>query len=239
MLKIGTCGWSSFPANRVIGRDWKEKFKSKLQAYARYFDTVEINSTFYKLPRESTARRWLDEAREVNPRFEFTVKANQEITHRDRFSSEKSLEAWEKTVGIANILGASGILLQTPASFRPTDENVENLAGFLERARKLWNRTIAWEPRGKWLENPELIREISRKFSLIHCVDPFRNEPVTKGRIYWRIHGLGKPSMYNYRFSDEELQWLAGKARKKDGWLFFNNIWMGEDALRFLRFIDQ
>ena len=39
--------------------------------------------------------------------------------------------------------------------------------------------------------------------------------------------------MYWHRYTEEELEWLCGLARKSSGFLFFNNVWMGEDALRF------
>ncbi len=236
MIKVGTCGWSGFPASNLFGKEWKGKFKSKLQAYASVFKVVEVNSTFYKVPREATARRWLEEAREVNSEFEFTLKANQTITHRDRFKTEESTKSWEETVNIARALDAKIILLQTPASFKPSRENTENLESFLREATKSWKGKIAWEPRGNWLkeDNRRLLKSICKRFKLIHCVDPFRNESVTPGEIYWRLHGLGKPRMYNYKFSDEELKWLTKKSKGKKGYIFFNNIWMGEDALRYL-----
>ena len=237
MLKIGTCGWSSFPAKTIFGDNWKERFESKLQAYASRFGVVEVNSTFYKLPRDSTAEKWADQARETNGSFEFTVKASQEITHKDRFRTEDSIAAWKGVVRIANILGASAILVQTPASFKPNRENVQNISRFFDKARIYWKGKIAWEPRGDWLNEPDEINKICSDFSITHCVDPFRNDAITKGMIYWRIHGLGKPSMYNYRFSDKELEWLAKKAEKRSGYIFFNNIWMGEDAIRFSKLI--
>ncbi len=232
MLKVGTCGWSSFPAKEIYGENWKSEFKTKLQAYAERFDVVEVNSTFYRLPRLSTASRWLEEARDVNKKFEFTVKANQEITHKDRFKTSKSIEAWKETVKVAEKLGASVILLQTPASFKPSIDNIRNIKNFLDACREYWPRDIAWEPRGEWLRNLELVEGIVNEFSIIHCVDPFRSLSVSH-RVYWRLHGLGHPSMYNYRFSDEELKELARKSRNRHGYIFFNNIWMGTDALRF------
>ncbi len=234
MLKVGTCGWSSFPAKDVFGGDWKKKFNSKLQAYASKFDVVEINSTFYKLPMTRTAIRWREEANEVDKNFEFTVKAPRQITHEDRFSTKKSREYWEKTVEISEILETKVILIQTPASFKPSKESTERISKFLEFATSHWKGMIAWEPRGEWLNKKQEVERVVSEFGLIHCVDPFRTKSVSEGRIYWRLHGMGKPSMYKYKFSDEELEWLADKVSGKSGYIFFNNIWMGQDALRFL-----
>ncbi len=236
MIKLGTCGWSGFPANK-IWKNWKERFSSKLEAYASLLNTVEINSTFYKLPRQSTARRWLEEARKSNKGFEFTVKANREITHIDRFKTDKSIKSWKSTVEIAGILEAKIILLQTPASFKPTVKNLSTIQNFLSKLE--WSGKTAWEPRGEWLRKPELIKRLCDEFDIIHCVDPFRAKSVTQ-EVYWRLHGLGKPSMYKYKFSGEDLKWLANKlSGRKGGHVFFNNIWMGEDVLRFKRIFKQ
>jgi len=83
-VHIGCCGWS-YLEEREFAAQIKRKYSTKLQAYAQLFDAVEINSTFYRLPRVSTAQKWRDEAGAVNSKFEFTVKAYQGITHIHRF----------------------------------------------------------------------------------------------------------------------------------------------------------
>ncbi|HDJ29446.1 MAG TPA: DUF72 domain-containing protein, partial [Candidatus Acetothermia bacterium] len=124
-IHIGCCGWNYLrPEDVGEDRNWKQRYPHKLALYAAYFDLVEVNSTFYRLPQVKTAARWFELARAVNSRFEFTVKANQEITHRDRFASERSLAAYERTAAIADALDAKVILFQTPRSFHPTEENI-------------------------------------------------------------------------------------------------------------------
>ncbi len=233
MLRVGTCGWSSLPARNIFGSDWKTKFDSKLQAYATISPAVEVNSTFYRIPRVSTAEKWREQTVEVNRGFKFTLKANQLMTHKDRFRTSRSRKMWNETIEIAETLKADVVLIQTPTSFRPTAENVSVLESFLDYATTKWRGEIAWEPRGEWLLSEELDRVLG-DFNIIHCVDPFRNEPRTDGQVYWRAHGLGEKSMYNHRFNDNELHWLADKARGHHGYLFFNNIWMSENAISFL-----
>ncbi len=235
MLKVGTCGWSSFPAKQVLG-DWRKKYKSKLQAYATVFPAVEINSTFYKLPLKKTASRWREEADEANPEFEFTVKASRIITHEDRFRTDKSISFFNKTAEIARLVRARLLLLQTPASFKPSSENAGTLERFLRKIE--WEGRIVWEPRGAWLsEGLSEVKRICAEHDLIHCVDPFRARSVTSGEVYYRLHGLGKKNMYYYKFSDDELKNLAKKTEERAGHVFFNNVWMGEDALRFLKLV--
>ncbi len=91
---VGCCGWG-YLREKEFSKFLKQKYTSKLQAYAQLFRSVEVNSTFYRIPKLATAEKWRKEADEVNPKFEFTAKASQIITHIDRFGSSKSLDAFE------------------------------------------------------------------------------------------------------------------------------------------------
>ena len=229
-MKVGCCGWSYLDAKAYFGDRWKERFESKLAAYASLFELVEINSTFYRIPKEKTAERWRNE---VPKEFEFTVKCSQIVSHKDRFRTNVSLEAFNQTKRIAEILNARIILIQCPPSWHINDENERLFRRFMESID--WNGKIAWEYRGK--ENKERVKELCKEFSLIHCVDPLRERSLSKGIGYYRLHGFGKPSMYNYRFSDEELERIRRNVRKKS-YVLFNNIYCYEDALRFMRMIQ-
>ncbi len=228
-IHIGCCGWSYLNerdfADEIIG-----EYSSKLQAYARLFDAVEVNSTFYMLPRRTTAEKWRREADEINPAFEFTVKAFKGITHLHRFQKRQSLESFELIRDVCSALRARYVLFQSPGSFKPTGENIEKMRLFFEKIDRA-GLTAVWEPRGAWYDDPSTIEEICTENSLVHCVDPFRNEPLVfgeTGTVYFRLHGFGKPSMYRYDFSDEELRQLRNRIDLfppgvKDIFVFFNN----------------
>jgi len=131
---LGMCGFT-------IGR----------ASYFKQFDVVEVQQTFYDPPALATLARWRDEA---PPGFQFAMKAWQVITHFGSsptyrrlvspFSeSEREeaagfrltttvLRAWEKTLECARALRATAILFQCPASFRPTDENIDAMRAFFE-----------------------------------------------------------------------------------------------------------
>lgn len=99
-IRIGTCGYSWYDP----GEGWRDEFESKLQAYAAdpAFDLVELNTTFYSLPQQSTAERWREEADgavgadetngadetdradRADAEFEFAVKGWQAMTHEWR-----------------------------------------------------------------------------------------------------------------------------------------------------------
>ncbi|WP_298439981.1 DUF72 domain-containing protein [Geobacter sp.] len=234
-LRIGCCG---FPVAR--------------ERYVSEFDVVEIQQTFYHPPRVETARKW---RASVPSGFEFTVKAWQLITHppesptyrrlkrkippaeRERYGlfrpTGEVFAAWDETLRIAGALAARLVLFQSPPRFTPTAEHLAHMRRFfssIDRAGLL----LAWEPRGDW--PAETVRGLCRDLGLIHCVDPFRNDPLAGTPLYLRLHGRDG---YRYRYTDEEL---AALLRRLAGWgrpayVMFNNVYMHDDALRFVRMV--
>ncbi len=156
--------------------------------YARVFQVVEVQQTFYQVPRITTLARWRE--RLPNP-FEFTLKAWQLITHEalsptyrrlsERFTASQMRrcgafqpiaevrEAWEHTAAAARALGAGVILFQCPASFVPTAEHLENLRHFFGGVDR-GDFKLIWEPRGRW--QASVVRQLCRELDLIHAVDP-------------------------------------------------------------------
>ncbi len=228
-IHTGCCGWSYLNAGEFRD-EITRKYSSTLQAYAELFDSVEINSTFYRLPRISTAEKWRKEADEINPDFEFTVKAFKGITHLHRFGKKQSLDSFGVIGDVCSALRATRVLFQSPASFKPSDGNIESMRLFFETIDR-GGLTAVWEPRGSWYENPGMIERVCMENGLVHCVDPFRNEQLVTGAtgtVYFRLHGFGTPTMYRYNFSDEELRRLREKIDSlpgptKDVYVFFNN----------------
>jgi uncharacterized protein YecE (DUF72 family) len=229
-IKVGTCG-----------------FAMRRPEYYRTFPVVEVQQTFYKLPRVTTGERWRAGA---PPGFEFTMKAWQLITHepssptyrrlgkpipaemKDRYGSfrltEEVLVAWTQTRAFADALGATIIVFQCPPRFTPTPEHMANLRRFFSSIdRTGWQ--AAWEPRGSW--PADAIRGLCRELDLTHVVDPLNEDPIYGTMRYYRLHGL---TGYRYVHTDQDLQRLKVAC---DGELptycLFNNIFMAEDAVRF------
>ncbi|MEW6188544.1 MAG: DUF72 domain-containing protein [Actinomycetota bacterium] len=230
MIKIGCCG-----------------FPVKKQRYFEHFDVIEIQRTFYNLPKIETVLKWRDEAPNG---FEFTMKAWQLITHSPKSPTYKKaglqvseecrekygffrptgevFEAWRRTREIGRTFGARIIIFQSPASFKPTTENIENLKDFFKTIDR-HDFLMVWEPRGKWDDQDIIV--LCRELNLIHCVDPFEGEPLHGEINYFRLHG--GPG-YRHKYSKEELLWLKEKCSgHKVTYCMFNNIAMFDDALRF------
>lgn len=238
-VRIGCCGWSALRAKDVAEHDWQKLYRHKLQLYAVHFPVVEVNSTFYRLPRLSTAENWRSLADEINPAFEFTIKVHQAVTHKARFRGQEAVSAFVESAKVATRLRARVLLIQCPASFSPTEENEAAFRDFLERIEH-HDFILVWEPRGKWEEADDRVAAICSEFSLVHCTDPFKRLPVTRGPIaYLRLHGAPPGErMYRYTYTDHDLRLLFGRLANLDAevmYVLFNNDTMGPDALRFRR----
>ncbi len=215
------------------------------------FPVVEVQQTFYRLPRVQTVERW----RAAAPvGFEFSMKAWQLITHpptsptyrrlgreipaaaRLRYGSfaptDEVLEAWRQTRAIARALSVTFVLFQCPASFAPAAEHVRNLRRFFRRAEREGLRLV-WEPRGDWPAG--LIERLCRELDLIHCVDPFAAQSVQGTPRYYRLHGRAG---FRYRYTDEDLHVLREWCQERT-YVLFNNVTMWDDALRFQRALGR
>jgi len=224
MIKVGCCG-----------------FPTSMNKYFESFSMVELNKTFYQYPRTETVEGWREKAPE---RFEFTVKAHQDISHKAKLKVEGlSLQAFERMKQICKILNAKILLIQTPSSLRP-----DKLAD-AEKFFKAVNREgliLVWETRGPAWETEEAYKKLGQlleNLGVTHVTDPFKVMPVYTGEIaYFRIHGLGK-QMYYYQYSDVELRRLkeliARYEGKKDVYVLFNNLSMFEDSKRFMEYLSN
>ena len=237
-IMIGTCGFG----------------RSKRPEYVTLLPVVEIQHTFYDPPQIKTLEKW---RAEVPDDFEFTLKAWQMITHETSSPTYKRLKrplteketeeagffkptdtvrkAFELTLECAEALGARTILFQCPARFQPLPENILNLKQFFSTIDR-GDLNFAWEPRGKSWED-SVIREICDELDLWHCVDPFARPTVTPEKCYYRLHGIPR---WRYTYEDDELMELVSLLpNDRLSYVFFNNITMKEDAVRFLMFVRE
>ncbi|MEX0568746.1 MAG: DUF72 domain-containing protein [Candidatus Njordarchaeota archaeon] len=242
-------------------------FKKKY--YTGPIKCVEIQQTFYNIPRQATVEKWRTEAPDD---FIFNVKAFQGLTHAytsptwRRYSkklSDKQKELvgdlklneltkqWIDTyVEFARILNARVLLIQTPKKFAPTNENFHRAQKFFdylnykidEYSIEVW---IGWEPRGEWLQDKSKLEKILRDIPrLIHVVDPLFHEPVLIKRIgYFRLHG--RPYLnYKYRYMESDLREILAKLNNwkdmlDEVFIMFNNIYMEKDALLFKKMVER
>lgn len=237
-IKVGLCGFTMAMGN-----------------YPLHFPVVEVQQTFYDPPSDTTMKRWIEAA----PRgFEFTIKAWQLITHEAKSPTYRRLrrpldemqrascgafrdspivrEAFARTLACARVIGATAILFQCPASFRPDQANVERMRMFfthIANPQRPRGVRYLWEPRGReWTLHVSLARDLSRELDLVHVVDPFVNEPLISrgGAAYFRLHGI---TGARHVYTDGELRRLAAMTTP-GAYVMFNNIPRVRDAKRFI-----
>ncbi len=220
MLRIGTSGW--------VYPHWREVFyppdlpQSRWFAhYARYFDTVEVNNTFYRLPSEATFDAWREQAPED---FLYALKASRYITHVKRL--RECREPLERFVSRARRLGPflGPVLFQLPPRWKP---NPERLAQFLSALPPDLTHVFEFrDPRWFTAEIFDLLRTHNVAFCIFHMPDLTTPLVVTSDVVYIRFHGMG--ALYMGSYPDNVLQEWVDHIR---GWLhqglhvyaYFNN----------------
>jgi uncharacterized protein YecE (DUF72 family) len=199
---IGTGGWAYF---QVPGLH-------PLAAYAKAFNFVEVNSTFYQIPPIKEAETW----RKLVPAdFEFAVRGHRSITHKHRLQpTEEALEAFEKMRQICRVLDADILHLQTPLSLKPTQTFVSNLRNLLSTI-DLEKLRLALEIRGaSSTKLPiDLVRTMQR-YEVIHSVDLSKGEmpAYQSGTLYSRLFGKGEHNVYQP--TDDELQEIDNRTSR-------------------------
>ena len=219
-IRIGCSGWNYkhwrgiFYPEKLPAKDW-------FHFYSRFFDTVEINNTFYRLPPANTFINWEQKAPE---HFVYAVKANRYMTHMIKLkNAEDPLERFlEVTILLKDHLGP--ILFQLPPSLRYDRERLESFLNLLPP-----NLLSVFEFRHQSWMNDEVYHLLDLKGASF-CTHDMRDLQVPRlatGRaVYVRFHGADRK--YSGNYSDEELfewwNWMRSELEKeKDLYVYFNN----------------
>jgi uncharacterized protein YecE (DUF72 family) len=241
-ILIGTSGFSY--------QDWKGPFyppslpnPQMLAYYAGRFDTVEINATFYAIPGPRSMESLL---RKVGEKFEFVVKAHQDLTHQ-RDKAQEALPRFREALKPLAEAGQLGcVLLQFPFSFRHTPANREVIT-FLVDALAPHRAVVEFRHRS-WItdETMAFLREIGAGYCAVDeprlpGLPPPRAE-ATSDIAYVRFHGRNQQTWwrhekaedrYDYLYTPEELdEWVPRitqlAAVTLRVYVFFNNHVRGQ-----------
>jgi uncharacterized protein YecE (DUF72 family) len=250
-ILVGTSGWNYpsgkgtwngvfYPARRGRGFD-------ELAYYAEHFDTVEINSTFYRVPDAPLVESWL---RRTPASFIFSAKLYQKFTHPDMFLARGGVSDWDVTRGdvdqfrrgidpLAEQQRLGALLIQFPSSFHAEPDTRAYLEWLLE---VFAGYPIAVELRhDTWQHNEAETRRLldAHGATLTLTDQPAAGVTLatTAQTAYLRLHGRNAASWwqhdesedrYNYLYSPEELEPYAEIAQRAAGggkkvFLYLNN----------------
>lgn len=242
---IGTSGWNYKHWGEGVFYPPGMRAKEWLSYYSKYFESVEINNTFYRLPPPEIFASWY---KETPPRFIFSVKANRFLTHLKKLSTpEKYLDKF-----LSNISGLREklkvILFQLPPFWKFHRERLEEFFSFLnlqndnpvlrfalEIRHKSWNCLECWQILEKY------------NVSLVFADWPSLNidSPTTADFIFVRRHGYQNlyatsyPVDYLKNFAEKINKWLS---TGKDVYVYFNNDACGyaiQNALSLKKYLGH
>jgi len=226
MIFIGTSGynyphwWNGiFYPSDLPQRKW-------LEFYTGHFDTVELNVSFYRLPKKEVFEGWYKRTPEF---FFFAIKGSRFITHIKRLKDcrEPLSLLFDHASPLKEKLGV--VLWQLPPRFRFQKERLEEFCVLLSTLPRSKNLRHAFEFRDEsWLcqEAFRVLGEFNFAFCIAHGSGLPLNETVTTNFVYLRLHG--GELLYGSNYSDKELKRWAEKIQEWGGegktvFAYFNN----------------
>ena len=232
--RIGCSGWNYaswrnglFYPPRCPARLW-------LEFYARHFDTVEVNATFYRLPTVKAVQGWVDQTPDD---FTLVIKMSRYVTHVKRLRElPPSLELFYSR--IAPLVGSpkfGPMLWQLPPTFRRDDERLAYALGLLPEGRHAFEfRHPSWfAPEVMELLRAHGVALVIGDRPQVHA---FQTHELTADWTFVRFHSGTRGRRGNY--SESELREWADRLRSwpvREAFVYFNNDWEGFAPANALR----
>ena len=234
-IRVGTSGWYY---KHWIGRFYPETLRKDkwLEYYARDFDTVELNNTFYHLPKEQTMVNWHDR---VPPGFVFAVKASRYITHIKKLhnTTDEVARFLDLAARLGDRLGP--VLYQLPPSLH---KDLARLDAFINTI-SMRERTVFEFRHSSWYGQEAF--DLLDRHGVAVCVHDMDDKSpprvVTGGMVYIRFHGAAGRYQGNYPDAvlHEWADWITGQAASARAvYVYFNNDVSGH-ALNNARTLKQ
>ena len=264
-ILIGTAGWSYKDWEGIVYPPGLKKSEHPAAYLARYFDVIEINSSFYGHIRPEVGKLWCRKVAAVNPRFRFTAKLNRVFTHSPQAvieptsaatllpNAEDEVLAKQGLDAIAGEQRLGALLIQFPVSFRNTNENREYLEALLSRFAE-YPRVV--EVRHASWNNEGILRYFVEKGVAFCNIDqPLLGRSLAPtvhatSRIgYVRLHGRNydqwfdsdsRNDRYNYLYTEQELAGWQKRieevvSRTEVTFVITNNHFEGQAAVNALQ----
>ena len=237
---IGTSGWAY---NHWIDVFYPEDLKQKdwLDFYIKHFSTVELNASFYHLPKPKTFSNWREK---TSKDFIFAVKASRFITHVKKLRNCK--EPWQRFIDAAKNLkeNLGPILFQLPPFLKANPKVLEDFLEILSKKKYLYTLELRHK---SWFCDE--IYKILKKYNVALCIADSPHWPteeiITSNFVYIRFHG--GQILYGSEYSLKELKAWARKIKKwlkqkLDVYVYFNNDAQGfavKNARQLVRLLKK
>jgi len=222
-VRIGCSGWNY--------KDWRQSFYPKglparlwLERYAEAFDTVEINNTFYRLPKQSAVENWV---KQTPSGFVFTVKASRYLTHIKRLTTvEEGVKLlYERIEPLAQSPKMGPVLWQLPGNFQRDDERLRGALKGLPKGRHCFEfRHPSWFC-------DEVYKLLRRHRVALVIGDtperPFQTHEFTAAWTFVRFHygHRGRGGNYSHTELEEWAERIRDWRERVEVYAYFNNDW--------------
>ena len=247
IIRIGPAGWSYKDWEGLVYPQKPGKSFDPLEYLARFFNTIEINSSFYRPPTPSTTKSWASRV-SGNKEFVFTAKLNRLFTHERGKATAKDEKEFRQGMDVLVKAGKLGsVLLQFPWSFKNTADDRIYLAKLLEQFS---DYPLVLEVRHTSWNNAEVYEWLAERGVGICNIDQpvfaksIRPAALTTSRIgYVRLHGRNyrdwfrekapRDERFNYLYSIDELDpWLVRikevSKQTRETYVITNNHFRGQ-----------
>lgn len=236
-VRIGTSGWSYDHWTDVLYPPGLPAAR-RLAHYAEVFDTVELNASFYRWPKDATFAGWRDQ---LPGGFTMSIKAHRGLTHYRRLASpEPWIERFERCW---QLLGDHrGVLLVQLHPEQPRDD--ARLDSFLRSVPPPIR--VAVELRHPSWNDPAvyaLLESHRAAYVVVSGADLACVPRATTDLVYVRMHGPDPATMYTGSYTPDDLRWWAERISAwdnegRDVWMYFNND-LGGHAVRNARSLRE
>ena len=216
-------GCSGFHYKHWKGTFYPEELPQSrwFQHYCTFFNTIELNVTFYRFPRVHVLRNWYQKS---PPNFFFAVKAPRAITHFKQFTGTASMmsDFYQASIeGLGEKLGC--FLFQLPPRLPYSEARLEKI---LLSLNKDYKNVLEFRHPSWW--NPEVYQKLSLH-GVSFCGMSHPSLPadlvVNAPLVYYRLHGA--EGLYSSSYSDEQLSSLAQMVQASPEadscYIYFNN----------------
>ncbi|MFC5929300.1 DUF72 domain-containing protein [Cryobacterium melibiosiphilum] len=220
--RIGTSGWSYDHWTDVLYPPGLPAHE-RLARYTDRFDSVELNASFYRWPRDSTFASW---RRRMPPGFALSVKAPRGLTHAKRLYAP---EAWiDRIAGGWHQLGdrRAVLLVQLDPRHERDDARLDYFLSLLPP----WIRVAVELRHESW--HDDAVFHLLERHGAAYCVMSGAHLPcvlrATADVVYLRLHGPDHEYLYGGSYSDQDLSWWADRIRDwqhsgREVFAYFNN----------------
>ena len=250
IIRVGPAGWSYKDWEGIVYPQKPGKSFDPLEYLTQFFNTIEINSSFYRPPVPSTTKSW---AKRVagNKEFAFTAKLHRIFTHERGKATKKDEREFRQGMDVLADAGRlGGVLLQFPWSFKNTPDDRIYLGKLLE---KFSDYPLVLEVRHASWNNPEFYEWLDERGVGICNIDQpmfsksIKPQALTTSRIgYVRLHGRNYQNWfrekaapherYDYLYSLDELDpWLVRikevSKQTRETYVITNNHFRGQGVV--------